>query len=63
MKYIGEGQIMGWGATSDGGPLSNVLLKTTVQIKSEEECKEEFGDDSDGLICTSSNPGDSCNVS
>jgi trypsin len=49
--------VMGWGDTEDGGDGSDVLLETTVDYISNEECKKVYADDADappiteGVVC------------
>lgn len=55
--------IVGWGATTESGPTSSILLKTTITVETKEECIAEYGDEIEfGLICAKTNQGDACNV-
>jgi len=53
---------MGWGATSSGGPSSNVLLEVEVDIWSEQSCKNAYGSNSitDRMLCAARLGKDSC---
>lgn len=54
--------IVGWGATTESGPTSSILLKTTIAVETKEECMAEYGDEIEfGLICAKTNHGDACN--
>ncbi|XP_014290737.1 trypsin-1 [Halyomorpha halys] len=56
-----KADIVGWGATTESGPTSSVLLKTTIAVETKEECIEEFGEEIEfGLICAKTNHGDAC---
>jgi secreted trypsin-like serine protease len=58
--------VMGWGLTESGGDGSDVLLETTVDYISNEECKEIYADYitakvvTDGNICAYKKYTDSC---
>ncbi|CAH1390093.1 unnamed protein product [Nezara viridula] len=59
---VDTADIVGWGATSEFGPSSSVLLKTTIAVETKEECIAEYGDEIEfGLICSKTNHGDACN--
>jgi len=52
---LGSSMVSGWGATKPNGPVSNILMKTVLEIESEEDCKDTFGDDYDGsFLCAHS---------
>eukprot|EP00091_Calanus_sinicus_P011018 TRINITY_DN2513_c0_g1_i5.p1 TRINITY_DN2513_c0_g1~~TRINITY_DN2513_c0_g1_i5.p1 ORF type:complete len:159 (-),score=50.25 TRINITY_DN2513_c0_g1_i5:69-545(-) len=56
--------VTGWGTTSEGGSLAKVLMKVTVIVLSDEECRGAYGesDISDSMICAGVEEGgkDSC---
>jgi len=57
-------RVMGWGLTEYGGALSEVLLETTVNYISNEECKEAFAGTpkiiTDGMMCAYKDFTDAC---
>ncbi|XP_046644572.1 trypsin-1-like isoform X2 [Daphnia pulicaria] len=56
--------VAGWGTTKEGGNLSNVLLKTTVPVVSDEDCRLIYGAGLivDSMLCAGYTSGgyDSC---
>jgi trypsin len=57
--------VMGWGTTSSGGSVSNVLLQTEVDALSNAECNNKYdGGITDSMLCASRSNGsthyDSC---
>ena len=56
----------GWGTTSAGGSLANVLKKVTVPVVSDADCRDAYGQDdvADSMICAGLDAGgkDSCQV-
>ncbi len=62
-------RVMGWGLTESGGSASDVLLETTVDYISNEECKEAYADVTaedpevqitDGMMCAYKDFTDAC---
>ncbi|XP_050728712.1 proclotting enzyme-like [Eriocheir sinensis] len=44
-SYLGrDGTVVGWGTTSFGGPVSNVLMKVTVPVWTNDECSTAYSD-------------------
>lgn len=58
--------VTGWGATSEGGNLGEILQKVDVPVVSDEDCRESYGQDdvADSMICAGLDAGgkDSCQV-
>jgi len=54
--------VTGWGTTSEGGHLSDVLQKVQVPVVCDEECRDAYGENdiSDNMICAGSAGKDSC---
>ncbi len=54
--------VTGWGATSEGGAISNTLLKVDVPIFSQASCNSAYGGVTEGMICAGYASGgkDSC---
>ncbi len=52
---------IGWGTTSYGGPTSNVLMETVINLWTEQECKSVYPNYfTDQMICAASIGKDSC---
>merc|ERR1711872_1000407 len=60
----GECIVSGWGTTSEGGHTPSVLMKVSVPVVSDEECRDAYGqnDIEDSMICAGLPEGgkDSC---
>ena len=58
--------VTGWGATSEGGDLGEILQKVDVPVVSDEDCRGSYGqeDVADSMICAGLDAGgkDSCQV-
>merc|ERR1712106_268925 len=56
--------VSGWGTTSEGGSLGQVLMKVTVPVVSDDDCRGAYGQDdiADSMICAGLDAGgkDSC---
>lgn len=56
--------VAGWGSTKEGGSLSNVLLKATIPVVSDEDCRVIYGAEviDDSMLCAGYTSGgyDSC---
>lgn len=56
--------VSGWGTTSEGGDLADVLMKVDVPVVSDKHCRNNYGDDeiADSMICAGYPEGgkDSC---
>merc|ERR1712106_900727 len=56
--------VSGWGTTSEGGSLGRVLMKVTVPVVSDDDCRGAYGQDdiADSMICAGLDAGgkDSC---
>lgn len=56
-----DGVVTGWGATSEGGDTSDVLLQVDLPIVSNQTCIAEYGDIFDSHLCAGGVEGmDSC---
>ena len=57
-------QVSGWGTTSEGGSLGQTLMKVTVPVVSDDDCRAAYGqsDIADSMICAGEDEGgkDSC---
>merc|ERR1712098_992406 len=56
--------VSGWGTTSEGGSLGKVLMKVTVPVVSDDDCRDAYGvsEIADSMICAGLEQGgkDSC---
>merc|ERR1739844_894339 len=56
--------VSGWGTTSEGGSLGKVLMKVTVPVVSDDDCRDAYGQSevADSMICAGLDQGgkDSC---
>merc|ERR1712071_643883 len=56
--------VSGWGTTSEGGSLGSALMKVTVPVVSDDDCRAAYGqsDVADSMICAGLDEGgkDSC---
>merc|ERR1712106_917970 len=56
--------VSGWGTTSEGGSLGSTLMKVTVPVVSDDDCRAAYGqsDVADSMICAGLDEGgkDSC---
>merc|ERR1712106_1108061 len=56
--------VSGWGTTSEGGSLGRVLMKVTVPVVSDDDCRGAYGQDdiAASMICAGLDAGgkDSC---
>jgi len=56
--------VSGWGTTSEGGSLGKVLMKVTVPVVSDDDCRDAYGvsEIADSMICAGLDQGgkDSC---
>ncbi|CAG2060055.1 unnamed protein product, partial [Timema podura] len=62
-KAAGDAVVSGWGATVEGGLLSQNLIKVTVPIIQFDKCYDYYGDDmKEGMICAGYDTGnkDAC---
>lgn len=57
-----EATVMGWGATSPGGSYSDVLLETSLDIVTSDQCSSIYGDlfKPDLMMCAQRSGRDSC---
>merc|ERR1712192_213125 len=47
----------GWGTTSSGGSVSNVLLEVDVKVISNSECNNAYGGITDNMLCAADASG------
>jgi len=56
--------VSGWGTTTEGGSLGKVLMKVTVPVVSDDDCRDAYGQSevADSMICAGLDQGgkDSC---
>jgi len=54
--------VVGWGRTSSGGPLPNILKKVSVTIVSDAQCRASYGEEDilDSMLCAGDADKDSC---
>jgi len=52
--------VIGWGTTSSGGSVSNVLLEVEVDIVSNDKCDDAYGDITNNMVCAAKDGKDSC---
>merc|ERR1712018_1073747 len=56
--------VSGWGTTSSGGSLASTLMKVSVPVVSDDDCRDAYGqsDITDSMICAGLEEGgkDSC---
>merc|ERR1712189_154770 len=56
--------VSGWGTTSEGGSLGKTLMKVTVPVVSDDDCRDAYGvsEIADSMICAGLEQGgkDSC---
>ena len=49
----------GWGTTTEGGSLGKVLMKVTVPVVSDDDCRDAYGQSevADSMICAGLDQG------